>query len=130
LSDRRLAVVSLSRIAFWDHWIAFGLLSLVGLHAIRAGLKGEEPGEAASDPTRGVSLVVLSLATSLDALAAGLSFAALGVRVWVPSLVIGCTAGADGRRHDVRQLAGAPFRAWPSRRRVVLDRDRVCPDHS
>jgi len=41
-----------------------------------------------------VSLVVLSLATSLDALAAGLSFAALGVTVWVPSLVIGCTAGA------------------------------------
>jgi putative Mn2+ efflux pump MntP len=80
-------------IASWDHWIAFGLLSMVGLRAIWAGLWGEEPDEAASDPTRGVSLVVLSLATSLDALAAGVSFAALGVRVWVPSLVIGLTAG-------------------------------------
>jgi manganese efflux pump family protein len=100
-------------IASWDHWIAFGLLSLVGLRAIRAGLKGEEAGEAASDPTRGVSLVVLSLATSLDALAAGLSFAALGVRVWVPSLVIGCTAGvltAVGTIFGAR--LGSRFGAW------------------
>ena len=82
-------------IAAWDHWIAFGLLTVVGARAIRAGMWGDEPSStAAPDPTRGVSLVVLSLATSLDALAAGLSFAALGVTVWVPSLVIGCTAGA------------------------------------
>ncbi|HPA79647.1 MAG TPA: manganese efflux pump MntP family protein [Thermoanaerobaculales bacterium] len=81
-------------IAAWDHWLAFGLLTLVGLRAIRSGVRGGEPGASLQDPTRGASLVVLSLATSLDALAAGLSFAALGVRVWVPSLVIGGTAGA------------------------------------
>lgn len=81
-------------IAAWDHWIAFGLLVLVGGRAIRSGVWGEVPGRVAADPTRGASLVVLSLATSLDALAAGLSFAALGVRVWVPSVVIGATAAA------------------------------------
>jgi putative Mn2+ efflux pump MntP len=37
---------------------------------------------------------VLSIATSIDALAVGLSFAALGVRVWIPAAVIGLTAGA------------------------------------
>ena len=100
-------------IASWDHWIAFGLLAVVGLRAIRAGLRGEEASEAASDPTRGVSLIVLSLATSLDALAAGLSFAALGVRVWVPSLVIGGTAGvltAVGTIFGSR--LGSRFGAW------------------
>jgi len=90
-----LAGVSVvARIASWDHWLAFALLAFVGLRAIRSGVRGEEPSSSTQDPTRGASLVVLSLATSLDALAAGLSFAALGVRVWVPSLVIGGTAGA------------------------------------
>ena len=100
-------------IASWDHWVAFGLLAVVGLRAIRAGLRGEEASEAVSDPTRGVSLIVLSLATSLDALAAGLSFAALGVRVWVPSLVIGGTAGvltAVGTIFGSR--LGGRFGAW------------------
>lgn len=110
-----LAGVSVvERIAAWDHWVAFGLLSLVGLRAIRAGMWGDEPSSAtAPDPTRGVSLFVLSLATSLDALAAGLSFAALGVKVWVPSLVIGCTAGvltAVGTIFGSR--LGRRFGAW------------------
>lgn len=78
----------------WDHWIAFALLAFVGGRAIWSGLWGDAQSSGSPDPTRGASLVVLSLATSMDALAAGLSFAALGVRVWVPSLVIGLTAGA------------------------------------
>ena len=44
--------------------------------------------------TRGWTLVGLSVATSIDALAVGLSFAALGVDVWFPAAVIGLTAGA------------------------------------
>jgi putative Mn2+ efflux pump MntP len=80
------------RVADWDHWIAFALLAFVGGRAILKG--GDEPDDdGAFDPTRGLSLVVLSIATSLDALAVGLSFGALGVRIWVPSLVIGLTAG-------------------------------------
>lgn len=102
------------RIEAWDHWLAFGLLVFVGGRSILAGLKdGDERGQQDFDPTRGVSLVVLSIATSIDALAVGLSFAALGVRVWLPSLVIGLTAavmtvvgmtagGALGRRFGRR----------------------------
>jgi putative Mn2+ efflux pump MntP len=42
-----------------------------------------------SDPTRGLRLLTLSVATSLDALAVGMSMAFLGVSVWLPSAVIG-----------------------------------------
>ena len=78
-------------IAGWDHWVAFGLLAFVGgkavLKALRRGEK--ETTSLQSDPTRGLSLVALATATSIDALAVGLSFAVLGVRIWYPILVIG-----------------------------------------
>lgn len=74
-----------------DHWIAFGLLAFVGVHMIIEALGGED-GEEKADPTRGRMLVMLSVATSIDSLAVGLSFAILGVSVWMPALVIGVTA--------------------------------------
>jgi putative Mn2+ efflux pump MntP len=77
----------------WDHWIAFGLLAFVGGKAIYEALKEREEDEARGDPTRGLSLVLLSLATSIDALAVGLSFAVLQVRIWYASLLIGCVTG-------------------------------------
>lgn len=78
-------------IAHWDHWIAFALLGFVGGKAIAgAWTKEEETSEAPrTDPTRGWSLVVLSIATSLDALAVGLSFAVLDMAIWVPVAIIG-----------------------------------------
>jgi putative Mn2+ efflux pump MntP len=78
----------------WDHWIAFILLTTVGVRMIHEALSGGDPEPVTKDPTRGWSLVVLSIATSIDALAVGLSFAALGVKVWGPSAIIGITAGA------------------------------------
>jgi len=45
------------------------------------------------DPSRGMMLVVLSVATSLDALAIGLSLALLRVSIWYPSVVIGVVTG-------------------------------------
>ncbi len=77
----------------WDHWLAFGLLLVVGGRMILESLDPDDARHGPTDPTRGWSLVVLSVATSIDALAVGLSFAALGVRVWVPAAVIGLTAG-------------------------------------
>ena len=77
----------------WDHWLAFALLSIVGGRMILEALRDGPPETRRADPTLGWSLVGLSLATSIDALAVGLSFAALGVRIWVPALVIGLTAG-------------------------------------
>jgi len=61
------------------------------MRAIRAALSQEEE-ETVPDPTRGVSLVMLSVATSIDALAVGLSFAMLHIRIWYPALVIGAVA--------------------------------------
>ena len=77
----------------WDHWLAFGLLGFVGGRMILEAARSEVGEGPRSDPTRGLSLVVLSIATSIDALAVGLSFAALGVQVWTPACVIGLTAG-------------------------------------
>jgi putative Mn2+ efflux pump MntP len=77
----------------WDHWLAFALLLLVGGRMLASGLRRGRDEPPRLDPTRGVSLVVLSVATSIDALAVGLSFAALGVRIWLPSAIIGVTAG-------------------------------------
>ena len=48
----------------------------------------------ARDPTRGWMLAMLSVATSIDALAVGLSMALMGVSVWLPAAVIGLTAAA------------------------------------
>jgi putative Mn2+ efflux pump MntP len=75
-----------------DHWIAFGLLAFVGARMIRAGLNRDEESVPA-DPSRGLTLVALSVATSIDALAIGLSLAMLRVTIWYPSVVIGVVTG-------------------------------------
>ena len=49
-----------------DHWIAFGLLAFVGMRMIRSGRRGEDTTHR-SDPSRGLTLIMLSLATSIDA---------------------------------------------------------------
>lgn len=77
----------------WDHWIAFGLLVFIGGRMIHEALSPEEKNED-RDPTRGASLVLLSIATSIDALAVGFSLSVIGVSIWMPSLVIGLVAGA------------------------------------
>ncbi|MBQ4076789.1 MAG: manganese efflux pump [Mailhella sp.] len=77
----------------WDHWIAFGLLLLVGLNMLREAFSGEEE-ERGGDPSRGAALLMLAVATSIDAMAVGLSFSMAGISVWMPSLVIGLVCAA------------------------------------
>ncbi len=72
-------------------WIAFGLLFLLGLNMIRQSAHPEDRSDA-FDPTRGWSLVGLSVATSIDALAVGLSLGLINIDILAPALVIGCTA--------------------------------------
>ncbi|MBN1141907.1 MAG: manganese efflux pump [Deltaproteobacteria bacterium] len=82
------------QIARYDHWVAFTLLALVGGNMIREALKLPSTAEIEDrDPTRGLSLIMLSLATSIDALAIGLSLSLLEVAIWTPSVVIGVVAG-------------------------------------
>ena len=75
----------------WDHWLAFALLAYVGVHTIYSALTAAH-GRPRRDPTRGRSLVLLSIATSLDALAVGVSLGLLELDIWKPALVIGCVA--------------------------------------
>ncbi len=77
----------------WDHWIAFTLLAVIGGRMIHEACSDEEKTDD-RDPTRGLSLVMLSIATSIDALAVGFSLSVIGVSIWLPALVIGLVAGA------------------------------------
>lgn len=77
----------------YDHWIAFLLLAIIGSKMLLEAWKGESAMTPA-DPTRGLLLVTLSLATSIDALAVGLSMGVLKHSVWGPSVVIGLVAGS------------------------------------
>jgi manganese efflux pump family protein len=78
-------------VAAFDHWIAFGLLAFVGVRMIRSGLdaNGEMHG---TDPSRGSTLIMLSIATSIDAFAVGLTLAMLEVNILFPAVVIGLVA--------------------------------------
>lgn len=73
----------------WDHWIAFSLLAFVGLNMLREAFSDEEEDVRGGDPSRGLTLLLLAVATSIDALAVGLSFSMIGVSVWFPAVVIG-----------------------------------------
>lgn len=71
-----------------DHWIAMGLLAYVGINMIRNGLNPEKDSYSC-DPSRGKMLMILCVATSIDALAVGLSMAMINSPILVPSIIIG-----------------------------------------
>ena len=78
----------IDRFAAVDHWIAFALLAFVGGRMLFSGINPDQEA-VAHDPSRGLTLVILSIATSIDALAVGLSLSMLDVDVWFPSVLIG-----------------------------------------
>ena len=71
-----------------DHWIAFGLLSLIGLKMIFESTK-MKPEEETKNPLNIYVLLMLSLATSIDALAVGLSLSFLKIFIITPAIIIG-----------------------------------------
>ncbi|MDA8164167.1 MAG: manganese efflux pump MntP family protein [Desulfobacteraceae bacterium] len=77
--------------AAFDHWLAFFLLAAVGGRMIWEALR-EGEAERHPDPTRGRTLVILSIATSIDSLAVGISFSLLAASIWRPALIIGLVA--------------------------------------
>jgi len=80
----------IKHIQSFDHWLAAGLLFFVAAKMVRESF--EEPRLREGDPTRGGALLVLALATSIDALAVGLSLAALHASLFTPAAVIGVVA--------------------------------------
>jgi putative Mn2+ efflux pump MntP len=77
-----------SLIAGIDHWVAMGLLAFVGVRMIRSGFDPKSETQV-EDPSRGRTLVMVCIATSIDAMAVGLSLAMLNVNILISSLVIG-----------------------------------------
>jgi putative Mn2+ efflux pump MntP len=75
-------------ISGFDHWLAFLLLAFVAFRMFRSGLSDEAP-DPSCDPSRGPTLIMLSIATSIDALAIGFSLALLAAPILLPGLVIG-----------------------------------------
>lgn len=77
----------------YDHWLAFALLVFVGGKMLKEAWenrgKGAEACQTACDPTVGTSVLLLGVATSLDALAVGLSLALLDIAIWTPAIIIG-----------------------------------------
>jgi len=79
----------------WDHWLAFGLLALVGGHMIWEALSGDEKEEAEkTNPFVLRRLMVLGLATSLDAAAVGLTLALIELPMIASVLIIGAVTFA------------------------------------
>ena len=79
-------------ISAYDHWVAFCLLVIIGGKMIYEALKTDEKKTFIRDPSRGWTLVILSIATSIDALAVGFSLALMDGSIWFASLVIGIVA--------------------------------------
>lgn len=88
-----LGVGFVSYFKAFDHWIAFGLLLFVGGRMVMAGFSEDDDAAIVKDPSRGVTMVMLSVATSIDALAIGLSLAMMEINIWYPSLIIGVITG-------------------------------------
>jgi putative Mn2+ efflux pump MntP len=76
----------------YDHWVAFGLLALVGLHLIKESLTPRTEEEEVAKPRNHfspVKLVLTGFATSIDATAVGVSLAVINVNLFYACAVIG-----------------------------------------
>lgn len=74
-----------------DHWIAFILLGIIGGKMIKESFEGENCSVSADFSYK--SMLPMAIATSVDALAIGVSFAFLQVEIWVPVVIIGIITG-------------------------------------
>ena len=75
----------------WGKWAAAAILFVIGIRLIGEQFQKEES-LFRGDPTRGLSLIALMFATSVDVLAAGFSLALVGTQILTPSLIIGIVA--------------------------------------
>lgn len=85
------AVVGFTR--QWGPWLAFAVLAFLGGKMIRESLGGEDEAPTSTDPTTGMSLVALSVATSIDALGVGFSLGIMNGKILWAAIVIGLVAG-------------------------------------
>jgi putative Mn2+ efflux pump MntP len=79
-------------ISSFDHWVAFGLLLIIGTRMIWQSFRERGEDRANKNLDNWLILIMLSIATSIDALAVGLSFAFLAVNITMVGVTIGVTA--------------------------------------
>jgi putative Mn2+ efflux pump MntP len=72
----------------FDHWVAFGLLMILGIRMVIEGMKKDHDREPI-DINRLPVLLTMAVGTSIDAFAVGISFAFLSVKIWSAGLIIG-----------------------------------------
>lgn len=72
----------------FDHWIALGLLSFLGIKMIYEGISRKDDTES-KDYSKPITLVAIAVSTSIDAFAVGVSFALLDVLIWISGIIIG-----------------------------------------
>lgn len=72
-----------------DVWVAFAMLALVGGNIVWNAVRDEKEERSITDPTRGWKLVFLSVSTSLDALAVGISLAMVNSSILRAAVVVG-----------------------------------------
>lgn len=75
----------------FDHWIAFLLMAMIGGNMLREAFGKEEEEDSVNDSFAFKTMLPLAIATSIDALAAGVSFAVTGANIWFAILFIGIT---------------------------------------
>lgn len=93
-----------------DHWIAFVLLALIGFNMIREALKNDDEGADPSFTAKSMSL--LAVATSIDALAIGITFAFLDVNIVAAVLFIGvCTFVISAAGVKIGSVFGTRFKS-------------------
>lgn len=112
LAGWAIGAVALAYVAAVDHWIAFGLLAFLGVRML-GGHVGEEE---ASHALTGKALLVAGVATSIDALAAGITLPTLGVSPWLAvGLIGGITALLSAAGVALGRRAGDRFGVWAER---------------
>ena len=79
-------------IVSFDHWVAFGLLAIIGINMLKEAFSKEEECESCGCDLGFKNMLVMAIATSIDALAVGISLAMAGnVNIWEAIVLIGIT---------------------------------------
>lgn len=112
-----IGAVALIYVEAVDHWIAFGLLAFLGLRML-GGHVGEEE---ASHALTGRALLLAGVATSIDALAAGITLPTLDVSPWLAvALIGGITAAMSCAGVWLGRIAGDTWGEWAERAGGVI----------
>lgn len=112
-----VGAVAFAYIEAVDHWIAFGLLTFLGVRMLGGHVGDEE----AANALTGKALLLAGVATSVDALAAGITLPTLAVSPWLAVALIGLvTFALSGAGVFLGRIAGDRWGAWAERAGGVI----------